>query len=98
MLAKWIRAHTEAELIIPPALAIVIQTILRPDTAKKVIRVPLSNNTILRRIKDLLSHLKDQIYKHFEVPYDEVFLLWSLQVDESTDISAKPSYWLLFGS
>ena len=34
------------------ALAIVVETILRPDTTEKVMRVPLSNHTILHRIED----------------------------------------------
>ena len=49
----------------------------------------LSNDAIMRRIEVLSSDLKDQICKHLEAPDDEVSLLWSLQLDESTDISGK---------
>ena len=88
LLAKRKKAHTEAELVIAPALAIVVETILGPDATKKVIRVSLSNDTISRRIEDLLSEFKDQICKHYEVPGTS--LSWSLQVDESADICSKP--------
>ena len=46
--------------------------------------------TILsRRIEHSSSDIKDQICKHFEALDEEVSLLLSLQVDESTDISGK---------
>lgn len=89
LLAKRKKAHTDAESVIAPALAIVVETVLGFDAAEKVKRVPLSNDTISRRIEDLSSDLKDQICEHFEAPDDEMSLLWSLQVDESTDISSK---------
>lgn len=49
----------------------------------------MSNNTISRRIEDISSDLKDQVREHIETFEDESMLLWSLQVDESTDISGK---------
>ena len=89
LLAKCKKAHTEAESVITTALAIVVETTLGPDAAEIVMRILLSNHTISRRIEDLLSDLKDQICEYFEGPEDKVSPLWSLQVDESTDISGE---------
>jgi hypothetical protein len=86
LIAKRKKAHTEAESIIAPALAIIVETMLGSDAAAKVKTVPLSNNTISRRIQDLSSDLQDQICEYFKEPSCE---LWSLQIDESTDISGK---------
>ena len=65
LLAKRKKAHTEAELVIAPALAIVVEAIFGLNPAEKVMRVSLSNDTISRRIEGLLSNLKDQICKHY---------------------------------
>ena len=55
MLAKRKKVHTNAESVIAPALAIVVEKILGTSAAEKVRRVPLSNDTISRRIEDLRS-------------------------------------------
>jgi zinc finger BED domain-containing protein 5/7/8/9 len=86
LLAKRKKAHTEAESIIAPALAIIVETMLGSDAAAKVKKVPLSNDTISRRIMDISSDLQDQIGDHFKT---SEIKLWALQVDESTDISGK---------
>ena len=83
------KAHPEADSVIEPALAIVVETILGPEVTEKVTRVPSSNDTIFGRTEDLSSDLQDQIREPFKVPDDEVSLLWPLQVAESTDISGK---------
>lgn len=88
LLAKRKKAHSEGETIIAPALAIVVETILGPEAAEKVKKVPLSNDTMSRRIEDLSSDLKDQIRENFEMELESK-VLWSLQVDESTDICGK---------
>lgn len=52
LLAKRKKAHTEAESVIAPALGIIVETMLGSEAAEKVRKVPLSNNTIARRIED----------------------------------------------
>lgn len=86
LIAKRKKAHTDAESIIAPAVAIIVETMLGKEATEKVKKVPLSNDTISRRIEDLSSDLKKQIVEHFESHDSE---LWSLQIDESTDISGK---------
>ena len=81
--------HTENESVIAPALAIVVKTMLGTNAAEQVKKVSLSNYTISRRIEDILSDLHCQICEHFEALGNELSLLWSLQVDESTNISGK---------
>ena len=81
LLAKRKKPHTEAESVIAPALALVVETILGPYPAEKVMRVSLSNDTISYSIEDLSLDLQDQICEHFEALDDEVCLC--------TDISSK---------
>ena len=94
LLAKRKKALTDAESVIAPALAIVVEEILGTAAAEKVRRVPLSNDTIFRRIDNLSSDLKDQFCEHF-VKEDELSVLRDLQVNESTDRTGK-AYLLAF--
>ena len=41
---------------------------LGTNAAEQVKKVHLSNDTIPRRIEDISSDLKSQIYEHFEAP------------------------------
>jgi len=87
LLAKRKKAHTDAESVIGPT--IVVEEMLGTAAAEKVRGVPLSNNTISRRIKEPSSDLKDQVREHFVAIDNELCVLWSLQVDESTDRTGK---------
>ena len=86
MIAKRKKAHTEAEVLIAPALAIIVETMLGSEAAQKIKTVPLSDSTISRRIEEISSDLQDEVCEHFETPEDK---LWALQIDESVDISGK---------
>ena len=55
LLAKRKKGHSDGETIIAPALAIVVETILGPEAAEKIKKVPLSNDTMSRRFEDLSS-------------------------------------------
>ena len=67
LLTKRKKAHTDAESVIAPVLAIAVGEILGIAAAEKVRRVPLSNDTISQRIEDLSTNLKDRIREHFIV-------------------------------
>ena len=55
------------------------------EFAKKLSSIPLSNNTVERRISDISDNILKQIVKQLLV---SPFKLFSLQLDESTDVSS----------
>ena len=67
LLAKCKKAHTDAESVIAPSVSIIVETMLGRDTADTVSKVPISNDTISRRIENLSSDINDQIREHFDV-------------------------------
>ena len=93
-LISWLnakKAHSDAESVIALSVSIIVETMLGSDAADTMSKVPLSNDTILRRIEDLSSDMNEQIREHFYVQGqdDELPQLWALQVDESTDSTGK---------
>lgn len=89
LLAKTKKPHTDAEKIIMPSLEIAVELMIGPEAVAKVKNIPLSAATIARRIQDMSSDVEDQIREHFNNATDEIEKSWTLQIDESTDISGK---------
>ena len=94
LLAKRKKAQTDAESVIAPSVSIIVETMLGSDAADTVSKVLLSNDTISRRIEDLSSDINDKIREHFDVQGqdDKLLQLLSLQVDETTDVQEKRTF------
>ena len=88
LLAKRKKSHIDAESIIQPALAIAAEIMIGSEAVEKFRKIPLSHQTISRRIGDMSVDINEQFQQYFLNPKD-YFKLWALQIDESTDISNK---------
>ena len=76
-------AHTIAENLILPAAINMCETILDCKCAKKLREIPLSNNTISKRIDEISNDIKVQLLERLKQTY------LAIQLDESTDIAGQ---------
>ena len=77
-------AHTIGERLVKPSLMITAQTLLCEKQVRAVQKIPLSNNMVGRRIKDLSNWIEDQVNGELRKTK-----CWALQLDESTDTSGQ---------
>ncbi|XP_023210685.1 zinc finger BED domain-containing protein 5-like [Centruroides sculpturatus] len=80
--AKAGKPHTDAENLILPAALDMVEIMLGRQEASKLKSIPLSDNTIERRINDMASDIREQVVEKLKKsPH------FALQFDESTDVS-----------
>lgn len=81
--AKAKKAHTIAENLIKPCTQDITRIVLGAEQAKKLDAVPLSNNTIQRRISDISDDILSKVVK--EIKNSKYFCI---ACDESTDVAS----------
>lgn len=91
LVAKAKKPFTIAEDLLLPAAVVLAETMLDKNAADKFKTVPLSNDTVCRRIDTMGTDIIDHVV---ESPGES----FSLQLDESTDVSGKAQQLLPFGS
>ena len=83
LVAKEMKAHTIAESLILPACQVIVRTMLGSEAEGVINKIPLSDNTISRRISDMSNDIEANVIDKLKCRE------FALQADESTDISGK---------
>ncbi|KAL4083746.1 hypothetical protein QTP88_029062 [Uroleucon formosanum] len=88
-IAKCKKPHTVGETLILPAAVDIVSTMFGDNLAQQLKSIPLSNDTVSRRISDISEDLNEQLFEKLK---NNVF---GLQVDEATD-KHRQSYLLAY--
>nr|XP_039259582.1 SCAN domain-containing protein 3-like [Styela clava] len=78
LIAKTAKPHTIGEDLVLPAAKEIIETVMKQNSSSVLRAVPLSNNTVQRRIDEMSSDVLKQLVEILSVTKH------SLQIDEST--------------
>ena len=97
-IAKTAQPHTIAERLIFPAAKdlqnlteLVVEDHIGEAQARKLDQVPVSNNTVCRRIQNMADYSKSQLVRRMaESPF------FAIQLDESTDVTNFPQLQYMF--
>jgi hypothetical protein len=81
-IAKAGKPHTTGESLLLPAAKDMASSVLGEKVAKQLESIPLSNDTVSRRISDIASNVKEQLIEKVNASK-----YYSIHLDESTDIS-----------
>uniref|UniRef100_A0A3Q3M9R7 DUF4371 domain-containing protein n=1 Tax=Labrus bergylta TaxID=56723 RepID=A0A3Q3M9R7_9LABR len=74
--------HNIAEKCILLAAIDMVTTVMDAKSTEKIKCIPLSNNTVSRRIHDISNNLEEELISRLKAAAD-----FSIQLDESTDVS-----------
>ena len=88
-IAKCKKLHTTAEEVVLPSALDLVSTMIGESAAIKLKAVPLSNNTISRRIDKILDDINDQLVA--KMRGNE----FSLQLDEATTSTSNKDAYLI---
>ncbi|CAH2011758.1 unnamed protein product [Acanthoscelides obtectus] len=78
LIAKSGKPHTIGEKLILPAVEEVLKTVLHKPASDIIKRIPISNNTVERRIDEMSSDIESFLCNYLETTH------FSIQLDEST--------------
>ncbi|XP_068622860.1 zinc finger BED domain-containing protein 5-like [Battus philenor] len=78
LIAKFGKPHTIGEKLILSAVEEVLKTVLHKPASDIIKRIPLSNNTVERRIDEISSDIKSFLCNYLQATH------FSIQLDEST--------------
>ena len=81
--ARAKKPHTIAENLIFPAAIDMCEAVLDGKCATKLKEILLSNNTVSRRVDEILNDIKAQLLERLKQTY------FAIQLDESTDIAGQ---------
>ncbi|XP_063785805.1 zinc finger BED domain-containing protein 5-like [Pseudophryne corroboree] len=84
IVAKKMKSHTIAESVILPACCKIVNIMFGEKYEQEILKIPLSDNTISRRILDMSEDVESQVIT--KIKEANVF---AFQLDESTDITGK---------
>ncbi|GFX59809.1 zinc finger BED domain-containing protein 5 [Trichonephila clavipes] len=87
--ARCKKSHTIAEELILPAAIEIVETMFGGNFAKELQSIPLSNDTVSRRIDDIAEDVEQQLFGKLR---DKLF---SIQLDEATD-SNKDAHFIAY--
>jgi zinc finger BED domain-containing protein 5/7/8/9 len=82
IIGKQGKPHTIAESLILPCAKVMVECVLGEKAAKKLDKIPLSNNTVSRRTDDIALQIKNSLIEMIRKSR-----FYALQLDESNDMS-----------
>ena len=82
--AKNSKPHTEAGKVIFHACSEIVKTMFGAEAGKKIEQIPLSNDTICKRICDMSADIQDIV-----ISLVQQSKMFTIQVDDSIDINEK---------
>lgn len=82
MIAKAKKSHTIGESLVKPCMLKAADTVLGQESKQKLSQIPLSDNTVKRRLDDMAEDIKIQVV---EAVKESKF--YAIQLDESTDVA-----------
>lgn len=80
-IAKTGTAHTIGETLVLPAIKDTVEIMFGENSLKEVETIPLSNNTVMRRIGEMSNWAENELVQRINKS-----TFFSLQLDDSTDI------------
>ncbi|KFD51387.1 hypothetical protein M513_07792 [Trichuris suis] len=87
LIAKSGKAHTIGEELLLPVVSEVLNTVLHRPSADVILKIPLSNDTVQRRIDEMAKDVEDALCSILRKTQ------FSLQLDESTLPGNEPCFW-----